>query len=134
METSYEEVHTLGRGCNSGYTACNLGDGTASDLGTGILRAVLTYVQLTYSDLVLPALLVVTNGALSVALHLKLERQLAVASARYDILGRVSIFAQKTRELVGSVEVKNDCLIKSGKGIVRTRQSALHQQSPLVQC
>ena len=42
----------------------------------------MTYIQLTYSDLVLPALLVVMNGALSVALHLKLERQLAVASAR----------------------------------------------------
>src|SRR5215471_3393215 len=42
----------------------------------------LTYIQLNYSDLVLPALLVVMNGALSLALHLKLERQLAVASAR----------------------------------------------------
>src|SRR6516165_9916284 len=42
----------------------------------------LTYIQLTYSDLALPALLVVMNGALSVALHLKLERQLAIASAR----------------------------------------------------
>ena len=42
----------------------------------------MTYIQLTYSDLVLPALLVVMNGALSVVLHLKLERQLAVATAR----------------------------------------------------
>jgi len=42
----------------------------------------LTYIQLTYTDLVLPALLVVMNGALSVVLHLKLERQLALASAR----------------------------------------------------
>ena len=42
----------------------------------------MTYIQLTYSDLALPALLVVMNGALSVALHLKLERQLAIASAR----------------------------------------------------
>jgi putative ABC transport system permease protein len=42
----------------------------------------LTYIQLTYSDLVLPALLVVMNGALSVVLHLRLERQLAIASAR----------------------------------------------------
>jgi len=42
----------------------------------------LTYIQLSYGDLVVPALLVVMNGALSLALHLKLERQLAVASAR----------------------------------------------------
>ena len=42
----------------------------------------MTYIQLTYSDLALPALLVVMNGALSLALHLKLERQLAIASAR----------------------------------------------------
>jgi putative ABC transport system permease protein len=42
----------------------------------------LTYIQLAYGDLVVPALLVVMNGALSLALHLKLERQLAVASAR----------------------------------------------------
>jgi len=42
----------------------------------------LTYIQLTYSDLALPALLVVMNGVLSLALHLKLERQLAIAAVR----------------------------------------------------
>src|SRR5262252_9802442 len=42
----------------------------------------LTYIQLTYSDLALPALLVVMNGVLSLALHLKLERQLAIATVR----------------------------------------------------
>jgi putative ABC transport system permease protein len=42
----------------------------------------LSYIQLSYSDLVLPALLVVMNGALSLALHLKLERQLGIAAAR----------------------------------------------------
>ena len=42
----------------------------------------MTYIQLAYSDLILPALLVVMNGALSLALHLKLERQLAVAAVR----------------------------------------------------
>jgi putative ABC transport system permease protein len=42
----------------------------------------LTYIELGYSDLFLPALLVVMTGALSVALHLRLERQLAVASVR----------------------------------------------------
>src|SRR5215472_11593425 len=42
----------------------------------------LTYIQLAYSDLILPALLVVMNGVLSLVLHLKLERQLAIATAR----------------------------------------------------
>ena len=42
----------------------------------------MTYIELTYSDLVLPALLVVMDGALSLVLHLKLERQLAVATVR----------------------------------------------------
>ena len=42
----------------------------------------MNYIQLAYGDLVMPAMLVVMNGALSLALHLKLERQLAVASAR----------------------------------------------------
>jgi UDP-glucose/iron transport system permease protein len=41
-----------------------------------------TYIQLTYSDLILPALLVVMDGALSIVLHLRLERQLAIASFR----------------------------------------------------
>jgi putative ABC transport system permease protein len=43
------------------------------------------YIQLGYSDLILPALLVVMNGVLSIALQLKLERQLAVASVRMVI-------------------------------------------------
>jgi putative ABC transport system permease protein len=42
----------------------------------------LTYIQLAYTDLLLPALLVVMNGILSIALHLRLERQLAVATVR----------------------------------------------------
>lgn len=42
----------------------------------------MSYIQLGYNDLILPALLVVTNGALSLALHLRLEWQLAVASVR----------------------------------------------------
>ena len=42
----------------------------------------MTYIQLSYGDLVLPALLVVMNGALSIALHLKLERQLIIATVR----------------------------------------------------
>jgi putative ABC transport system permease protein len=42
----------------------------------------LSYIQLGYNDLILPALLVVMNGALSLALHLRLERQLALASVR----------------------------------------------------
>jgi putative ABC transport system permease protein len=41
-----------------------------------------TYISLGYSDLILPALLVVMDGALSLVLHLKLERQLAVATLR----------------------------------------------------
>ncbi|UQR60005.1 iron export ABC transporter permease subunit FetB [Bradyrhizobium sp. C-145] len=45
----------------------------------------MSYIQLAYSDLILPALLVVMNGALSLALHLKLERQLALASMRMVI-------------------------------------------------
>ena len=42
----------------------------------------MTYIQLSYSDLILPALLVVMDGALSLALQLKLERQLAIAALR----------------------------------------------------
>lgn len=42
----------------------------------------MTYIPLGYNDLILPALLVVMNGALSLALQLKLERQLALASVR----------------------------------------------------
>jgi putative ABC transport system permease protein len=45
----------------------------------------LTYIQLSYSDLALPALLVVMNGVLSLVLHLKLERQLAFAAARMTV-------------------------------------------------
>jgi putative ABC transport system permease protein len=45
----------------------------------------LNYIQLGYGDLILPAFLVVMNGALSLALHLKLERQLAFASVRMVI-------------------------------------------------
>ncbi len=45
----------------------------------------MSYIQLAYSDLILPALLVVMNGALSLALHLKLERQLALATMRMVI-------------------------------------------------
>src|SRR3984893_15023358 len=47
MENYYEEVHTLRSCCNSGYIACDLGSGTASDLGTGILCAVLSQRQLS---------------------------------------------------------------------------------------
>ncbi|OKO84527.1 ABC transporter permease [Bradyrhizobium sp. NAS80.1] len=42
----------------------------------------MSYIQLGYNDLILPALLVVMNGALSLLLHLRLEWQLAVASVR----------------------------------------------------
>ena len=42
----------------------------------------MTYIQLTYGDLILPALLVVMDGALSLALRLRLEKQLAVATVR----------------------------------------------------
>jgi putative ABC transport system permease protein len=41
-----------------------------------------TYIQLTYGNLILPALLVVMDGALSLVLQLKLERQLAIATVR----------------------------------------------------
>jgi len=41
-----------------------------------------TYIQLSYGDLVLPALLVVMDGVLSLVLRLKLEKQLAVATVR----------------------------------------------------
>ncbi len=42
----------------------------------------MTYIHLTYGDLVLPALLVVMDGALSLVLRLNLERQLAIAAVR----------------------------------------------------
>ena len=40
----------------------------------------MNYIHLAYGDLVLPALLVVMDGALSLALRLKLEKQLAIAT------------------------------------------------------
>lgn len=42
----------------------------------------MTYIQLAYGDLILPALLVVMDGALSLVLRLKLEKQLAIATVR----------------------------------------------------
>ena len=42
----------------------------------------MTTIRLDYADLLLPALLVVLNGALSLGLRLRLERQLAVAALR----------------------------------------------------
>ncbi|WP_314949935.1 ABC transporter permease [Bradyrhizobium cosmicum] len=42
----------------------------------------MTYIHLAYGDVVLPALLVVMDGALSLALRLKLEKQLAIATVR----------------------------------------------------
>jgi putative ABC transport system permease protein len=42
----------------------------------------LTYIQLTYGDLILPALLVAMDGTLSLVLRLGLERQLAIATLR----------------------------------------------------
>jgi hypothetical protein len=47
MENYDEEVHTLKCICNSGDIAWNLGNGAASDLGTGILRAVLSQRELS---------------------------------------------------------------------------------------
>jgi hypothetical protein len=47
MKNYPEEIHTLGCGCNSVYIACNLGNGTAGDLGTGILCAVLSQRELS---------------------------------------------------------------------------------------
>ncbi|MGY3454068.1 ABC-type iron transport system FetAB permease component [Bradyrhizobium sp. USDA 4353] len=45
----------------------------------------MTYIQLSYSDLILPALLVVMDGVLSLVLRLKLEKQLAIATLRMVI-------------------------------------------------
>ena len=42
----------------------------------------MTYIRLDYADLLLPALLVALNGALSLALRLGLAKQLAVATLR----------------------------------------------------
>src|SRR5258706_1813060 len=47
MENHHEEVHTLRCSCNSLYIPCNSGNGTASDLGTGILCAVLSQRELS---------------------------------------------------------------------------------------
>jgi hypothetical protein len=47
MENKHEEVHTFRCSCNYVYIACNLGNGTASDLGTGILCAVLSQCELS---------------------------------------------------------------------------------------
>lgn len=45
----------------------------------------MSYIRLDYVDLFVPAMLVLLNGLLSVVLHLRLERQLAIASARMVI-------------------------------------------------
>lgn len=45
----------------------------------------MTYIRLDYSDLALPAFLVVMNGACSLALQLGLERQLAIAALRMSV-------------------------------------------------
>ena len=42
----------------------------------------MTYIQLSYGDLLLPALLVLMDGIFSLVLRLKLERQLAIATVR----------------------------------------------------
>ncbi len=42
----------------------------------------MTYIQLSYGDLMLPALLILMNGVLSVVLHLRLERSLLIATVR----------------------------------------------------
>lgn len=42
----------------------------------------MNFIALDYSDLAIAALLVVLNGALSIALRLGLERQLAIATVR----------------------------------------------------
>jgi hypothetical protein len=47
MKNYHEAVHTLRFSCNSVYIACNLGNGTAKDLGTGILCAVLSQRELS---------------------------------------------------------------------------------------
>ena len=52
----------------------------------------------------------------------------------YDVLGRVGISAEETREIVGGVELRNDSSVKSGKGIILARQPVFHQRSQLVEC
>ena len=42
----------------------------------------MTYIQLSYGDLVMPALLVVMDGVFSLVLRLKLEKQLAIVTVR----------------------------------------------------
>lgn len=42
----------------------------------------MTYIQLSYGDLALPALLVVMDGVFSLVLRLKLEKQLAIVTVR----------------------------------------------------
>lgn len=42
----------------------------------------MTYIQISYGNLVLPALLVVMDGVFSLVLRLKLEKQLAIATVR----------------------------------------------------
>ena len=45
----------------------------------------MSYIRLDYTDLALPALLVVLSGACSIALQLRLERQLAIAAVRMTV-------------------------------------------------
>src|SRR5271154_491240 len=47
MRWHHDKPDVLGCSCNSAYIACNLGDGTASDLRTGILCAVLPQRELS---------------------------------------------------------------------------------------
>jgi putative ABC transport system permease protein len=44
-----------------------------------------SYIRLDYSDLILPALLVVISAGCSIALQLRLERQLAIAAIRMSV-------------------------------------------------
>src|SRR5260370_41061384 len=59
-------------------------------------------------------------------------REFKLEAVRLIKEGGVS--AEKPREIVGSVKLRNDILLKSGKGIILARQPVLHQQSQLAQC
>ena len=60
----------------------------------------MSYVQLSWPDLVAAAVLIVFNGALSWALRLGLERSIAIATLRMVSARRPTITAPKTRRII----------------------------------
>jgi ABC-type iron transport system FetAB ATPase subunit len=89
-----ESIIAKRQSSSTGVIWCTHDEGQAKRVASRLSRPrawahrgarILSYIQLTYGDLLLPALLVLMNGVLSIALHLRLERNLLVATIRMCI-------------------------------------------------